>query len=39
VILMDIEIGSLTEVKEPKELPHTFVLPSGTGANYLFKKL
>ena len=32
------ERGPLSEVKDPKELPHTLVLPPGTGANYLFKK-
>ncbi len=32
------ERGSLMEVKNPIDLPHTRVLPSGTGANYLFKK-
>ena len=32
------ERGPLIEVKDPKELPHMLVLPSGTGANYLFKK-
>lgn len=32
------ERGPLIEVKEPKELPHMLVLPSGTGANYLFKR-
>ena len=32
------ERGVLVEVKEPKELPHTLILPRGTGANYLFKK-
>lgn len=33
------ERGPLTEVMEPNELPHTLVLPIGTGANYLFKKV
>ncbi len=32
------ERGPLIEVIDPKKLPHTLVLPSGTGANYLFKK-
>lgn len=32
------ERGPLVEVNHPKELPHTLVLPSGTGANYLFKR-
>ena len=32
------ERGPLTEVKDPMKLPHTLVLPSGTGANYLFSK-
>jgi len=33
------ERGPLTEVLDPNELPHTLVLPIGTGANYLFKKV
>jgi FkbM family methyltransferase len=32
------ERGALIEVKEPMELPHTLILPSGTGANYLFRR-
>ena len=32
------ERGPLTEVTDPRDLPHTLVLPTGTGANYIFTK-